>query len=56
MLTNRRKRLYWPTPERLLRYYQSFGMVSQLGNHAFAANNVTKALASLGGRAGRPFK
>ncbi|KAI1372862.1 putative sterigmatocystin 8-O-methyltransferase precursor [Hypoxylon crocopeplum] len=38
--------------KRLLRYYQSYGMLSQLGNDEYCPNNVTKALASRGGRSG----
>ncbi|KAL8652657.1 MAG: hypothetical protein Q9210_002551 [Variospora velana] len=41
-----------PRVERLLRYYQSVGMVSQTTDDAFASSNVTKALASDGGRSG----
>ncbi|KAI1140004.1 putative sterigmatocystin 8-O-methyltransferase precursor [Hypoxylon sp. FL0543] len=38
--------------KRLLRYYQSYGMISQPGNDAYSRNNVTTALASDGGRSG----
>ncbi|KAI1407192.1 putative sterigmatocystin 8-O-methyltransferase precursor [Hypoxylon sp. FL1857] len=38
--------------KRLLRYYQSYGMISQPGNNEYCSNNVTKALASDGGRSG----
>ena len=38
--------------ERLLRYYQAAGMIVQLGADDFAPNNITKALAWDGGRAG----
>jgi len=38
--------------ERLLRYYQSVGMILQRGPDDFAPNNVTEALAWDGGRAG----
>ncbi|CAG9972466.1 unnamed protein product [Clonostachys byssicola] len=38
--------------KRLLRYYQSKGMVAQTGEDAFAPNNITKALASVGGSSG----
>ncbi|KAF2965716.1 hypothetical protein GQX73_g7861 [Xylaria multiplex] len=41
--------------KRLLRYYQSFGIVSQPGDDEYAANNVTQALVSLGGRSALPF-
>ncbi|KAI1424214.1 S-adenosyl-L-methionine-dependent methyltransferase [Xylaria sp. FL1777] len=41
--------------KRLLRYYQSFGIVSQLDDDEFAANNITRALVSLGGRSALPF-
>ncbi|KAG2419495.1 hypothetical protein HFD88_004291 [Aspergillus terreus] len=37
---------------RLLRYYQSVGMISQLDTDTFVANNVTNALASEMGRSG----
>ncbi|KAE8370459.1 S-adenosyl-L-methionine-dependent methyltransferase [Aspergillus caelatus] len=37
---------------RLLRYYQSVGMISQLDTDTFVANNVTNALASDMGRSG----
>ncbi|KAJ2970115.1 hypothetical protein NUW58_g9796 [Xylaria curta] len=40
---------------RLLRYYQSFGMVSQPCDDRFSANNITRALVSLGGRSALPF-
>ncbi|KAI1120532.1 putative sterigmatocystin 8-O-methyltransferase precursor [Nemania abortiva] len=38
--------------KRLLRYYQSHGMVTQLGNDKFGANNITKALGSKSGKSG----
>ncbi|GKZ28714.1 hypothetical protein AbraIFM66950_011781 [Aspergillus brasiliensis] len=38
--------------KRLLRYYQSVGMISQPADDGFAPNNVTRALASEGGRSG----
>ncbi|KAJ8120520.1 hypothetical protein ONZ43_g2791 [Nemania bipapillata] len=41
--------------KRLLRYYQSFGMVSQPADDQYKANNITSAMVSLGGRAGVPF-
>ncbi|KAI1145238.1 S-adenosyl-L-methionine-dependent methyltransferase [Nemania diffusa] len=41
-----------PLMKRLLRYYQSMGMVSQLGDDEYTSNNVTKAIATQGGRAG----
>ncbi|KAI0968359.1 S-adenosyl-L-methionine-dependent methyltransferase [Xylaria arbuscula] len=41
--------------KRLLRYYQSFGIVSQLDDDEFAANSITRALVSLGGRSALPF-
>ncbi|KAI0409172.1 S-adenosyl-L-methionine-dependent methyltransferase [Xylaria palmicola] len=40
---------------RLLRYYQSFGIVSQPGDDEYGANNITRALVSLGGRSALPF-
>ncbi|KAI3325423.1 S-adenosyl-L-methionine-dependent methyltransferase [Xylariaceae sp. AK1471] len=40
---------------RLLRYYQSFGIVSQPGDDQYGANNITRALVSLGGRSALPF-
>ncbi|XXH03926.1 hypothetical protein Hte_010334 [Hypoxylon texense] len=41
--------------KRLLRYYQSFGMVTQDADDAFSANNVTKAMTTIAGRSGAPF-
>ncbi|KAI1133130.1 S-adenosyl-L-methionine-dependent methyltransferase [Nemania abortiva] len=41
--------------KRLLRYYQSFGMVNQSADDQYQANNITSAMVSLGGRAGVPF-
>ncbi|KAF2967228.1 hypothetical protein GQX73_g6329 [Xylaria multiplex] len=41
--------------KRLLRYYQSFGMIDQPGDDQYRANNITQAMVSLGGRAGVPF-
>ncbi|KAI1151929.1 S-adenosyl-L-methionine-dependent methyltransferase [Nemania diffusa] len=41
--------------KRLLRYYQSFGIVSQPGDDQYGANNITRALVSLGGRSALPF-
>ncbi|KAI8946387.1 S-adenosyl-L-methionine-dependent methyltransferase [Xylaria longipes] len=41
--------------KRLLRYYQSFGMVDQPADDRYRANNLTSAMVSLGGRAGVPF-
>lgn len=38
--------------ERLLRYYQSMGMISQVADDEYGPNNVTAALASTGGRSG----
>ncbi|OAK94638.1 S-adenosyl-L-methionine-dependent methyltransferase [Phaeosphaeriaceae sp. SRC1lsM3a] len=38
--------------KRLLRYYQSRGMVSQIDDDAYAPSNITKALATVGGGAG----
>ncbi|OTA90053.1 hypothetical protein M434DRAFT_78600 [Hypoxylon sp. CO27-5] len=38
--------------KRLLRYYQSQGMISQPGNDEYCSNNITKALASDGGQSG----
>ncbi|KAK0665928.1 S-adenosyl-L-methionine-dependent methyltransferase [Cercophora samala] len=38
--------------QRLLRYYQSVGMILQTGPDDFAANNITDTLAWEGGRAG----
>ncbi|KAI0192155.1 S-adenosyl-L-methionine-dependent methyltransferase [Astrocystis sublimbata] len=38
--------------KRLLRYYQSMGMVAQLGDDEYAPNNVTRAIATKGGRSG----
>ncbi|KAI2463870.1 S-adenosyl-L-methionine-dependent methyltransferase [Annulohypoxylon bovei var. microspora] len=40
--------------KRLLRYYQSFGFVTQPSDDAYGANNVTKAMATLGARVGIP--
>lgn len=37
--------------ERVLRYYQSFRMVAQPEDDAYAANNVTRALAGPDGMA-----
>ncbi|KAK4653883.1 hypothetical protein QC762_511040 [Podospora pseudocomata] len=42
--------------QRLLRYYQSVGMILQKGPDEFAPNNVTEALAWEGGRAGICFQ
>ncbi|KAI8626145.1 S-adenosyl-L-methionine-dependent methyltransferase [Xylariaceae sp. FL1651] len=41
--------------ERLLRYYQSFGIISQLNDGQYCANNITRALVSLSGRSALPF-
>ncbi|KAI1108129.1 S-adenosyl-L-methionine-dependent methyltransferase [Nemania sp. NC0429] len=41
--------------KRLLRYYQSFGIVSQPDDDQYGANNITRALVSLGGRSALPF-
>ncbi|TGJ80535.1 hypothetical protein E0Z10_g8218 [Xylaria hypoxylon] len=41
--------------KRLLRYYQSFGIVRQPGDDEYGANNITQALVSLGGRSALPF-
>ncbi|KAI0910896.1 S-adenosyl-L-methionine-dependent methyltransferase [Ustulina deusta] len=41
--------------KRLLRYYQSFGMVDQPADDRYRVNNITSAMVSLGGRAGVPF-
>ncbi|KAI1323729.1 S-adenosyl-L-methionine-dependent methyltransferase [Xylariaceae sp. FL0255] len=41
--------------DRLLRYYQSVGMVDQLSKNQYRANNVTSALAAQGCRDGLPF-
>ncbi|KAI0550475.1 S-adenosyl-L-methionine-dependent methyltransferase [Xylaria curta] len=41
--------------KRLLRYYQSFGIVDQPADDRYRANNITSAMVSLGGRAGVPF-
>ncbi|KAI1179887.1 S-adenosyl-L-methionine-dependent methyltransferase [Nemania sp. FL0916] len=41
--------------KRLLRYYQSFGMIDQLTDDQYQANNITSALVSPGGAAGVPF-
>ncbi|KAK7755795.1 hypothetical protein SLS62_002080 [Diatrype stigma] len=38
--------------KRLLRYYQSMGMISQLADDEYGPNNVTKALATTGGQSG----
>ncbi|EMR64685.1 hypothetical protein MGN70_008615 [Eutypa lata] len=38
--------------KRLLRYYQSMGMISQLADDEYGPNNVTTALASVGGKSG----
>ncbi|KAI1756266.1 S-adenosyl-L-methionine-dependent methyltransferase [Xylaria castorea] len=40
---------------RLLRYYQSFGIISQSSDTEYGANNITRALVSLGGRSALPF-
>ncbi|KAI0389948.1 S-adenosyl-L-methionine-dependent methyltransferase [Xylariaceae sp. FL0594] len=40
---------------RLLRYYQSFGIVDQLEADKFRANNITQALVSPGAKYGVPF-
>ncbi|KAI1744961.1 S-adenosyl-L-methionine-dependent methyltransferase [Xylaria scruposa] len=40
---------------RLLRYYQSFGIISQSNDTEYGANNITRALVSLGGRSALPF-
>ncbi|KAI0206668.1 S-adenosyl-L-methionine-dependent methyltransferase [Astrocystis sublimbata] len=40
---------------RLLRYYQSFGIISQTADCEYGANNITRALVSLGGRSALPF-
>ncbi|KAI0160659.1 S-adenosyl-L-methionine-dependent methyltransferase [Xylariaceae sp. FL1272] len=41
--------------KRLLRYYQSMGMVVQLGDDKYAPNNVTRAMATTGGRCGTSY-
>ncbi|KAI1197676.1 S-adenosyl-L-methionine-dependent methyltransferase [Nemania serpens] len=41
--------------KRLLRYYQSFGIVDQPADDQYRANNITSAMVSLGARAGVPF-
>ncbi|KAI0116525.1 S-adenosyl-L-methionine-dependent methyltransferase [Nemania sp. FL0031] len=41
--------------KRLLRYYQSVGIVSQPGDDEYGASNITQALVSLGGRSALPF-
>ncbi|KAI0798392.1 S-adenosyl-L-methionine-dependent methyltransferase [Xylaria sp. FL0064] len=41
--------------KRLLRYYQSVGMVDQPFDDQYRANNITSAMVSPGGRAGVPF-
>ncbi|KAI0594614.1 S-adenosyl-L-methionine-dependent methyltransferase [Biscogniauxia sp. FL1348] len=38
--------------KRLLRYYQSMGMISQPEDDSYSPNNVTQALSSVGGRSG----
>ncbi|CAJ2500565.1 Uu.00g034180.m01.CDS01 [Anthostomella pinea] len=38
--------------KRLLRYYQSCGMLSQPSDDSYSSNNITKALASTGGQSG----
>ncbi|KAI1759503.1 putative sterigmatocystin 8-O-methyltransferase precursor [Hypoxylon sp. FL1150] len=38
--------------KRLLRYYQSYGMISQPGNDEYCSSNITMALASNAGRLG----
>ncbi|KAI0518114.1 S-adenosyl-L-methionine-dependent methyltransferase [Xylaria bambusicola] len=41
--------------KRLLRYYQAFGMLDQLGDDHYQANNMTSAISSPGGRNALPF-
>ncbi|KAJ8130104.1 hypothetical protein O1611_g3524 [Lasiodiplodia mahajangana] len=41
--------------KRLLRYYQSFGIVDQPSDDRYRANNITSAMISPGGLAGVPF-
>ncbi|KAK5626151.1 hypothetical protein RRF57_001866 [Xylaria bambusicola] len=41
--------------KRLLRYYQSFGMLDQLGDDHYQANNMTSAIISPGGRSALSF-
>ncbi|KAI1822557.1 S-adenosyl-L-methionine-dependent methyltransferase [Xylaria intraflava] len=41
--------------KRFLRYYQSFGLVSQSDDDQYQANNITRALASPAGRSALPF-
>ncbi|GAP85020.2 putative sterigmatocystin 8-o-methyltransferase protein [Rosellinia necatrix] len=41
--------------KRLLRYYQAFGIVSQPDDDLYGANNITRALVTLGGRSALPF-
>ncbi|KAI1737711.1 S-adenosyl-L-methionine-dependent methyltransferase [Xylaria scruposa] len=41
--------------KRLLRYYQSFGMVDQPADDLYRANSITSAMVSLGGRSAVPF-
>ncbi|KAI2613378.1 putative sterigmatocystin 8-O-methyltransferase precursor [Hypoxylon sp. NC1633] len=38
--------------KRFLRYYQSYGMISQPSNDEYCSNNITEALASTAGRSG----
>lgn len=38
--------------ERLLRYYQSKSMVTQVGEDAYEPSNISRALATTGGAAG----
>ncbi|KAI0100791.1 S-adenosyl-L-methionine-dependent methyltransferase [Nemania sp. FL0031] len=41
--------------KRLLRYYQSFGMIDQPSDDLYRVNNITSAMVSKGGQAGVPF-
>lgn len=41
-----------PVPARLLRYLASVGMIKETGKDAYAATNITNALASKGNQAG----
>ncbi|KAI1410390.1 putative sterigmatocystin 8-O-methyltransferase precursor [Hypoxylon sp. FL1857] len=41
--------------KRLLRWYQAFGFISQPGDDAYSANNVTRAMTSPGAQVGPPF-
>ncbi|KAI1086710.1 S-adenosyl-L-methionine-dependent methyltransferase [Rostrohypoxylon terebratum] len=41
--------------KRLLRYYQAFGFVSQPSDDGYSANNVTRAMSTLGARAAFPI-